>query len=456
MRSSPNGEHYYPHLQSGVARHSLIQNCLDQSYSQIEIVVVDDGSTDDTAARLATFGDQIKLIRQSNRGVSAARNAAVLAATGELLQFLDSDNLLHDQHVEAKVGAFASIPDADLCYCSATEVSLFGVKPFLHHSYTVRECDTSPMVDLLDFIVADGFSFPVSSVTMPRHTFLHNGRFDTDLQRAEDSRYWFRLALAGVKVIALTRRLFYRCRMTDGLNETRHVDETASIIVLLRDVVDLLRRPEQWPAVAEYLSRKLGQWTRLLDRGLAYGRDFDILLQTIAGALSSAGHSSNRSPLPLLVFLWTLGERHRSPQGTLRFGQAALRDLLANTLLAAMVGAEPLGQVDKIDWVCHAPKLRAKRIFARDIVGRDNLDALEQGRTQARRNGRLSPEGRWRRWRPKRGCACRGAAGKADAETQSNDRGADSRRSVRRRGNYCLLFGSDGRGPDRDPCSRQG
>ena len=67
---------------------SLIENCLEQRYCPLEIVVVDDGLTDDTSVRLATLADQIKVIRQPNGGVSAARNAGVLAATGELVQFL--------------------------------------------------------------------------------------------------------------------------------------------------------------------------------------------------------------------------------------------------------------------------------------------------------------------------------------------------------------------------------
>jgi hypothetical protein len=145
---------------------SLIQNCLDQSYSQIEIVVVDDGSTDDTAIRLAAFGDRIKLIRQPNSGVSAARNAAVLAAAGELVQFLDSDDLLHTGHVEAKVGAFAAIPDSDLCYCKATAVSLFGVKPSFWRGHSIaHEDDASPTVDLLDSFLAHGYPFFVGTAT---------------------------------------------------------------------------------------------------------------------------------------------------------------------------------------------------------------------------------------------------------------------------------------------------
>ena len=61
-----------------------------------------------------------------------------------------------------------------------------------------------PAIDLLDSIVADGYPFLVSAVTMPRYVFHQYGGFETDLRRGEDVRYWFRLALAGVKVIGLT------------------------------------------------------------------------------------------------------------------------------------------------------------------------------------------------------------------------------------------------------------
>ena len=186
---------------------SLIENCLEQRYCPIEIVVVDDGSTDDTSVRLATFADRIKVIRQPNGGVSAARNAGVLAATGELVQFLDSDNLLDAGHIEAKMRAFASIADADLCYCKPTDVSVFGVRPYLRpgQAYRLSDGGALPTIDLLDSIIADGYPFLVSAVTMPRHVFHQHGGFETDLRRAEDARYWFRLALAGVKVIGLSQ-----------------------------------------------------------------------------------------------------------------------------------------------------------------------------------------------------------------------------------------------------------
>src|SRR5438270_6004732 len=72
-----------------------IQSVLDQSYRAIELIVVDDGSTDNTAQVIATIDAPIlTYIHQANRGVAAARNAGACAATGEYLIFLDQDDLL--------------------------------------------------------------------------------------------------------------------------------------------------------------------------------------------------------------------------------------------------------------------------------------------------------------------------------------------------------------------------
>ena len=97
-----------------------------QTYTDYEVIVVNDGSTDDTAAVLARFGDKIRLITQSNRGLSAARNAGVRASTGEYVAFLDDD----DEWMPEKLAHCVPVLDADrdcaLVYTLALKVDPQG------------------------------------------------------------------------------------------------------------------------------------------------------------------------------------------------------------------------------------------------------------------------------------------------------------------------------------------
>ncbi|MCM3906005.1 MAG: glycosyltransferase family 2 protein [Pyrinomonadaceae bacterium] len=92
-----------------------VESALSQRIGQVEVIVVDDGSTDDTANVLTrNFGSRISLLRlPSRRGVSAARNAGVRLATGELLAFLDSDDLWLPGKLDAELRVLERFPDAE-------------------------------------------------------------------------------------------------------------------------------------------------------------------------------------------------------------------------------------------------------------------------------------------------------------------------------------------------------
>ncbi|HEX6122765.1 MAG TPA: glycosyltransferase family A protein, partial [Ktedonobacterales bacterium] len=103
-----------------------VQSALAQTYAAREILVVDDGSTDQTPAAAASFGAEIRYLQQANAGVETARNAGVAAATGEYLYFLDSDDVLRPRAVERLVAVLEAHPSAGMVYGTAEEFDLSG------------------------------------------------------------------------------------------------------------------------------------------------------------------------------------------------------------------------------------------------------------------------------------------------------------------------------------------
>ena len=93
-----------------------VRSALGQTYRNLEVIVVDDGSTDETRQRLEPYGERIRYIYQNNRGLSAARNAGINAAAGEWIALLDSDDMWASNKVERQI-AVASDYDWDVVIC---------------------------------------------------------------------------------------------------------------------------------------------------------------------------------------------------------------------------------------------------------------------------------------------------------------------------------------------------
>jgi glycosyltransferase involved in cell wall biosynthesis len=92
-----------------------IKSCLHQTYEELEIIVVDDGSTDDTREIVGQFPD-IEYVFQENQGVSTARNTGLDLAKGEFVAFLDADDYLLENSVSARVEVFRSHPDVGIVF----------------------------------------------------------------------------------------------------------------------------------------------------------------------------------------------------------------------------------------------------------------------------------------------------------------------------------------------------
>ena len=111
---------------------NAIESVLNQTYENFELVVVDDASTDGTTELLKLIdNDKVKIIfHESNKYASGARNTGLKNASGEIIAYLDSDNLLDERYLAATVGAFLELPDADAIYSAQYRCETYDSTPF--------------------------------------------------------------------------------------------------------------------------------------------------------------------------------------------------------------------------------------------------------------------------------------------------------------------------------------
>jgi GT2 family glycosyltransferase len=152
-----------------------------------EVIVVDDGSTDGTAAVLEEeFGERVRVIQTVNRGVAAARNRGVAASRGELIAFLDSDDLWLPDKLRAQRSFFAAHPDAEICQTQEIWIrNGVRVNPCAHHG--------KPSGDIFEPSLGRCLVSP-SAVMMRRTLFERVGGFDEGLPVCEDYDLWLRTA----------------------------------------------------------------------------------------------------------------------------------------------------------------------------------------------------------------------------------------------------------------------
>lgn len=165
---------------------AAIDSVLAQEYQNIELIVVDDDSTDTTAELLKTYGQDLTVISQKNAGVSAARNAGIAAASGRYIAFLDSDDLWLPQKLTQQVQFFTLHPEALIC--QTEEIWMRDgrrVNPKLRHQKlsgmifepSLHLCLVSP-----------------SAVMIRRELFDEVGLFDESLPACEDYDLWLRIS----------------------------------------------------------------------------------------------------------------------------------------------------------------------------------------------------------------------------------------------------------------------
>ncbi|ATE60921.1 glycosyltransferase family 2 protein [Thauera sinica] len=168
-----------------------IGSVLAQSAGDWELIAVDDGSRDGTLACLRSLDEpRIRVISQTNQGVSAARNAGLSHCRGEFIAFLDADDTWAPDFLRTLLGALENTPDAVLAYCGWQNLGLSGLRgnPFVPPDYEAPRKTIS---------LLESCRWPIHACLTRRTAIEAAGRFDPRLRIGEDYLLWMEVAAQG-------------------------------------------------------------------------------------------------------------------------------------------------------------------------------------------------------------------------------------------------------------------
>lgn len=192
LKTEPTVSVVIPAYNAAWCVRKAIDSVLAQSFRDFELIVVNDGSSDDTATILSDYGDALRVISKPNGGLSSARNTGIRAARGCYVAFLDADDWWLPEKLEKQVTLMTMRPE--LVFCS-TATRLEGPDGQLLGEWVCR-CSEMPALEAIfstnAFVAGSG-----STVLVRTDGFEKSGHFDEELRSLEDIDMWMRLASVG-------------------------------------------------------------------------------------------------------------------------------------------------------------------------------------------------------------------------------------------------------------------
>lgn len=202
---------------------SAIESVLEQSYQSVECIVIDDGSTDDTAAIVKSYSGKVTYIYQDNAERSAARNKGISCSNAEYISFLDVDDFFDKLKTEKQMAIFSKYPATDLVFS----------KPVIYNeindNYHQLELKFN-RDNLYKSLFAGNFIY-TSSYIVKKSAITRIDGFNTNYSHAEDWEFLLRLALTGSVFYFLDEHLsYYRVHGMNSINNQLKMFESCFLI----------------------------------------------------------------------------------------------------------------------------------------------------------------------------------------------------------------------------------
>lgn len=202
-----------------------IDSALAQSHRPVEILVIDDGSTDATAGVAARYGSRISYCYQENAGPAAARNRGIEAARGDLVAILDADDLWHSEKLARQSARFAARPEVGI---SLTYMRNVWVPELAHEERHLREAFARPV--------------SIQSLVARRELFATIGLFDVEARHKDVIGWLIRAYQHGVIVDTIPEVLVDRRIHQTNLSRRRDEKDEDELLTLAKILIDSQRR----------------------------------------------------------------------------------------------------------------------------------------------------------------------------------------------------------------------